>query len=98
VFLEALVDLGLGLLDVGLAFSLEAALDLLELEDALVAEGEVLFAHLADEELDVGGLLLEGLGVLVVLLLQLLPEFVDQLVLGGDDELEGLLLLVDGLR
>jgi hypothetical protein len=47
--------------------------------------------------LDVGGLLLQGLRVLVVLLLQLLPELVDEFVLGGDDEFEGLLLFVDGL-
>jgi len=35
---------------------------------------------------------------LIVLLLQLLPKLRDQLVLGSDDQLEGLLLLADRLR
>lgn len=98
VLLEAFVHLGFCLLDIGLTFRLESALDLVQLLDALVPKCEVLLSHFRDQKLDVGGLLLEGLGVLIVLLLQLLPKLRDQLVLGSDDQLEGLLLLADGLR
>lgn len=95
--LETLLDLVSGLLDVLLPFLFEYLLNLIELPDALIPECEVLFSHLADQHFDVTGLFLEGLGVLVVFLLEFLPELADEFVLGGHDLGERLLLFVDGL-
>lgn len=97
VFLEAFVYFALRPLDVGFALGFEAPLNLLELLHWLVSEGEILLSHLADEDLYIIGFLLECLGVLIVFLLELIPELPDELILGRDDELEGLLLFVDGL-
>ena len=98
MLLETFVHLRFCLLDIGLPLRLEPALYLVQLLDALVPQREILLPHLRDQQLDVGGLLLQRLGVLVILLLQLLPKLRDQFVLGSDDQLEGILLLIDGLR
>jgi hypothetical protein len=88
VLLETFVHLRFGPIYVGLTLILETKLDLIQLLDALVAQGKILLPHLGDKQLDVGGLLLESLGVLVVLLLELLPKLCDELVLGSNDQLK----------
>lgn len=72
----------------------EGGLDLFELVGVLAAQFVEFGAHAHDEVFDVAGLALEGLGVVLFFVEDVLFELRDELQLGVDDLLAGVLLLL----
>lgn len=94
---EALIHLTFSLLNISLSLSFESLLYFLEFLDALVPQCEVLLSHFADKRLDIACLFLQSFGVLIILLLQLFPKLIDELILCRHDEFKGFFLFIDCL-
>lgn len=94
---EALIHLTFSLLNISFSLSFESPLYFLEFLYALIPQCEVLLSHFADKRLDITCLFLQCLGVLIILLLQLFPKFIDKLILCRYDEFKGFFLFIDCL-